>query len=78
MEDLKRLSEIEQGKTVEISSIENEDIFLKLMEMGCVPGEKITVQQIAPFKDPISITVSGYLLSLRKDEAVHIIVKNIN
>jgi len=45
--------------------------------MGCIPGEKVTVEQIAPLKDPISITVSGYLLSLRLDEAEHILVEEV-
>ena len=31
--------------------------------MGCIPGEKVKVEQIAPLGDPISITVSGYNLS---------------
>ena len=39
------------------------------MEMGCVPGELIRVEQVAPLGDPISITVAGYNLSLRLDEA---------
>jgi ferrous iron transport protein A len=65
----KRLSEIGIGKTVEIVSFENDVIFLKLMEMGCVPGEKVKVDQTAPLGDPISISVSGYQLSLRLDEA---------
>ncbi len=73
----KKLSEIKVGKQVVIKSFENDDIFLKLMEMGCVPGETITVEQIAPFKDPISITVAGYRLSLRLDEAEHILVEEI-
>ena len=73
----KKLSEIKIGKTVVIHSFESDDIFLKLMEMGCVPGEKITVDQIAPFKDPISISVAGYQLSLRLNEAEHIIVEEI-
>jgi ferrous iron transport protein A len=73
----KRLTEIKQGKTVIIHHIENDEIFLKLMEMGCVPGERITIQQIAPFKDPISISVAGYQLSLRIDEAQHILVEDI-
>jgi Fe2+ transport system protein FeoA len=42
------------------------------MEMGCVPGELIRVEQIAPLGDPISITVAGYNLSLRLDEADNI------
>jgi ferrous iron transport protein A len=74
---VKKLSEIKIGKTVVIHSFESEDIFLKLMEMGCVPGENITVDQIAPFKDPISITVAGYQLSLRLNEADQILVEEI-
>lgn len=73
----KKLSEIKIGRTVIIHSFESDEIFLKLMEMGCVPGEKITVDQIAPFKDPISITVAGYQLSLRLNEADHILVEEI-
>lgn len=73
----KRLSEVKLGTTVEIISFENDEIFLKLMEMGCVPGEKVTVDQIAPFKDPISILVAGYRLSLRLNEAEHVIVEEI-
>jgi len=71
----RQLSEIGIGKTVIIKRFENDDIFLKLMEMGCVPGEKITVTQIAPLGDPISITVAGYTLSLRLNEAEHIWVE---
>lgn len=73
----KKLSEIKIGKTVVIHSFESDEIFLKLMEMGCVPGEKVTVDQVAPFKDPISISVSGYQLSLRLNEAEHIIVEEL-
>ena len=65
----KRLSEIKVGKHAVIIEFENDDIFLKLMEMGCIPGEIVKIDQIAPLGDPISITVSGYRLSLRLDEA---------
>jgi ferrous iron transport protein A len=73
----KRLSEIEVGKAVIIRHFENDDIFLKLMEMGCVPGEKIMVEQVAPLKDPISILVAGYRLSLRLNEAENIWVEEM-
>ena len=73
----KKLSEIQIGKSVVIHSFESDDIFLKLMEMGCVPGERITVDQIAPFRDPISITVAGYQLCLRLNEADQILVEEI-
>ncbi len=72
-----KLSHIKVGKKVIIKSFESDELFLKLMEMGCLPGETITVEQIAPLRDPISITVAGYRLSLRLDEADHIFVEEI-
>ena len=56
----KKLSEIAVGKTVVIRSFLNDEIFLKLMEMGCIPGEIVFVEQRAPLGDPISIRVAGY------------------
>jgi ferrous iron transport protein A len=73
----KRLSEIEIGKAVIITSFESDDIFLKLMEMGCVPGETVIIDQVAPLGDPISILVAGYNLSLRLNEAKNIWVEDI-
>ena len=64
-----KLSELGVGKSGVINSFEKDDIFLKLMEMGCVPGEIVKVDQVAPLGDPISISVAGYNLSLRLDEA---------
>ena len=75
---MKRLSEIEVGKSVMIKSFEKDDIFIKLMEMGCIPGEIVQIQQIAPLGDPISISVAGYNLSLRLNEANQIFVEEVN
>ena len=72
-----RLSEIAVGKTVLIKHFEKDEIFLKLMEMGCVPGELIIIDQVAPLGDPISILVAGYHLSLRLNEAENIWVEEI-
>ena len=44
------------------------------MEMGFLEGEEITVEQIAPLGDPISVLVAGYQVSLRISEADSIIV----
>ena len=71
---MKRLSELRTGALARIHSFEKNDVFLKLMEMGCVPGEVIKVEKIAPLGDPISIAVAGYQLSLRLDEAENIFV----
>ena len=74
---MKRLSEIGTGTVARILSFENNDLFLKLMEMGCVPGELVKVEQIAPLGDPISIIVAGYNLSLRLNQADNIFVEEV-
>lgn len=73
---MKKLSELKMGESGVIHSFENDEIFLKLMEMGCIPGELITVEQIAPLGDPISISVAGYQLSLRMNEADSIFISS--
>jgi ferrous iron transport protein A len=74
---MKRLSELPAGTRATILSFEDNDLFLKLMEMGCVPGEMVKVDQIAPLGDPISIVVAGYNLSLRLNEAENIFVEEL-
>lgn len=69
-----RLSELKPGQAGVIKEFQNNEIFLKLMEMGCLPGETILVEQIAPLGDPLSVSVSGYHLSLRLNEADAIFV----
>lgn len=73
----KKLSEIAAGSNAVIKEFETNDLFLKLMEMGCIPGEIVRVDQVAPLGDPISITVAGYRLSLRLDEAEMIWVEEL-
>lgn len=70
-----RLSELKQGERGRIHAFSSSELELKLMEMGCIPGEEVVVEQLAPLGDPISIKVAGYSLSLRKSEAHEIIVE---
>ncbi|GAA4338009.1 MAG: ferrous iron transport protein A [Chitinophagaceae bacterium] len=70
-----RLSDLKQGERGRIKSFHSSELELKLMEMGCIPGEEVVVEQIAPLGDPISIKVAGYSLSLRKNEANEIIIE---
>ncbi len=72
-----RLSELKPGQEGIIKEFNSNEIFLKLMEMGCVPGERILLEQVAPLGDPISVNVAGYHLSLRLNEAEHIMVEII-
>jgi len=73
-----KLSELKAGQKAKILKFTNQETLLKLMEMGCVPGESLIVEQIAPFGDPISIKISGYHLSLRINEAEDIEVNVID
>ena len=50
----------------------------KLMEMGVIIGQELTVLFSAPFGDPIAVDVNGYMLSLRLDEAALIEVVDLN
>ena len=70
----KKLSQLKPGQRAIIKEFGTLDIHLKLMEMGCLPGEAIHIDQVAPLGDPVSVQVAGYRLSLRLDEAEHIIV----
>jgi ferrous iron transport protein A len=69
------LSELKQGAIGIVKEFTDLEMSVKLMEMGCLPGEPVTVSRIAPMGDPIAINVSGYQLSLRKFEASTIILQ---
>ena len=71
---MKKLSVLKVGEGGIIDSFLKTDLSIKLMEMGCVPGERVMIEQIAPLGDPISIWVSGYSLSLRLDEAAGVLI----
>lgn len=75
---LKKLSELEIGQKATILRFEDDEIFLKLMEMGFLPGENVIIEQVAPMGDPIAILIAGYQVSLRLNEASKIIVEPIN
>ena len=47
----------------------------RIMDMGVTKGVEIFVRKVAPFGDPIEVTVRGYELSLRKAEAENILVE---
>jgi ferrous iron transport protein A len=69
------LSELKRGQEAVIDSFTDYELSLKLLEMGCIPGEKIRISRIAPLGDPIAVWVSGYQLSMRKEEAATVKVR---
>lgn len=72
-----KLSDLEIGQQATIIDFSKNEISIKLMEMGLVPGEVIYIEKFAPLGDPISIAVAGYSLSLRLNEAENITVEVI-
>lgn len=73
---IRYLSELKKGQKGIIDSFTDYELSLKLLEMGCIPGETIEVIRIAPLGDPIAISVAGYMLSLRKAEAGTVRIKS--
>lgn len=67
-----KLSQLRIGQKGIIKEFTDLAMSVKLMEMGCLPGEEIKLERIAPMGDPIAVFVSGYQLSLRKREAATI------
>ena len=74
---LRKLSLMPVGSSCIIESFTDEALKQKLLEMGCLPGETIHIDRLAPLGDPMAIVVSGATLSIRIDEADHILVKPI-
>lgn len=70
----KRLSEIMVGESVVIDSFTDDHMKLKLLEMGCLPGETISVDRFAPFGDPMAINVADSTISIRISDAYNVIV----
>ena len=47
----------------------------RLFDMGLTPGAEVYLRKVAPMGDPIEITIRGYELSLRKDEAQWVVLE---
>lgn len=70
-----RLSALHQGDSAIIDSFIDDTMKQQLLEMGCLPGEKVTIDRFAPLGCPMAIHVNGYTLGIRTDEADAILVK---
>ena len=72
-----RLSQLPAGRKAIIHSHDESEFQLTLLEMGCLPGEPVLVEMIAPLGDPMAIQIAGYYLSIRKKDAENIWVELI-
>jgi ferrous iron transport protein A len=71
------LASLLPGEKAVIVSFSDAELSLKLLEMGCTPGEEVELEKVAPFGDPIAINISGYVLSLRRAEAATVRIRKI-
>jgi len=72
----RRLSEMKVGETATVDRVaESGQSCRRIMEMGLIPGTALDLQRIAPLGDPIWIKLKGYQLSLRKEEAANVYVR---
>jgi ferrous iron transport protein A len=70
---MKTLKEVKCGETVSVVKlIGTGALKRRIMDMGITKGTAIYVRKVAPLGDPVEITVRGYELSIRKDEAENI------
>lgn len=72
----KKLNEFSVGEEGIVINVEGEGkIKRRLFDMGVTPGARVLMQKKAPLGDPIQILIRGYELTLRKNEAVYVMMK---
>ncbi len=71
------LATLKKGQKAIISDFDIDAIPLKLLEMGCLPGNVVELLQVAPLGDPIYINMNDSHVAIRRETAVEIDVEII-
>ena len=72
---MKTLKEVKIGETAKVVKLHGEGpVKRRIMDMGITRGVEVYVRKVAPLGDPIEVTVRGFELSLRKNEAQNVLV----
>ena len=67
---MKTLKEVKIGQSAIIKKMHGEGaVKRRIMDMGLTKGTEVYVRKVAPLGDPLELTVRGYELSLRKEDA---------
>jgi ferrous iron transport protein A len=72
------LADLKRGQQGIIKDVSSIHIPLKLLEMGCLPGNSVELVQVAPFSDPMYLNINGSHLAIRKETAIHILIETVN
>ena len=67
---METLKDVNCGNTVKVVKLHGEGaVRRRIMDMGITKGTEIYVRKVAPLGDPVEVTVRGYEVSLRKEDA---------
>lgn len=72
------IASLKKGQRAVIVDVPVEHVPLKLLEMGCLPGNEVKLIQTAPYHDPLYLDINGSHLAIRKDTASFIAVQLIS
>lgn len=72
------IADLKKGQRAVIVDSSSENIPLKLLEMGCLPGNTVELLQVAPFYDPMYLNINDSYLAIRKETAALILIDIIN
>ncbi|NJX13873.1 FeoA family protein [Tamlana crocina] len=72
------LAHLKRGEIAVITDVSSIHIPLKLLEMGCLPGNTVQLVQVAPFQDPMYLNINGSHLAIRKETAAHILIEKVS
>ncbi len=72
------LADLKRGQQGIIKDVSSIHIPLKLLEMGCLPGNSVELVQVAPFADPMYLNINGSHLAIRKETAIHILIETVD
>ncbi|MUP45218.1 ferrous iron transport protein A [Gramella sp. BOM4] len=71
------VANLKRGQRGIIKEFSAEHVPLKLLEMGCLPGNEVELVQTAPFQDPMYLNINGSHLAIRKETALLIEIELI-
>jgi ferrous iron transport protein A len=72
------IADLNKGERAIIKEFSLDLVPLKLLEMGCLPGNEVSLVQTAPFRDPLYLNINGSHLAIRKATAEQIEIELIS
>jgi ferrous iron transport protein A len=72
------IASLRKGQRAIIKEFSVDTVPLKLLEMGCLPGNEVSLVQTAPFQDPLYLNINGSHLAIRKETAAQIEIELID